>query len=64
MSTEVKFGDEEHLPLEVFWVCPTGGRPRGRPKTRWQDYVIHLVWEHLRRSWKILLGRGTSGLPA
>ncbi|KAK0152308.1 hypothetical protein N1851_006217 [Merluccius polli] len=28
-----------HLPLEVFRACPTGRRPRGRPRTRWRDYI-------------------------
>jgi len=36
-----------HLPLEVFWACPTGRRPRGRPRTHWRDYVSLLAWEHL-----------------
>ncbi|KAJ0009346.1 hypothetical protein NQD34_001048 [Periophthalmus magnuspinnatus] len=34
------------LPREVFWACPTGRRPRGRPRTRWRDYVS-LAWERL-----------------
>ncbi|KAK3544065.1 hypothetical protein QTP86_000871 [Hemibagrus guttatus] len=28
------------LPGEVFRACPTGKRPRGRPRTRWRDYVF------------------------
>ncbi|KAI3360350.1 hypothetical protein L3Q82_014667, partial [Scortum barcoo] len=32
---------------EVFQACPTGRRPRGRPRTRWRDYVSRLAWEHL-----------------
>ncbi|KAK3524832.1 hypothetical protein QTP86_007573 [Hemibagrus guttatus] len=36
-----------HLPGEVFRACPTGKRPRGRPRTRWRDYVSRLAWEHL-----------------
>ncbi|KAK3524499.1 hypothetical protein QTP70_029268 [Hemibagrus guttatus] len=35
------------LPGEVFRACPTGKRPRGRPRTRWRDYVSRLngsVW--------------------
>ncbi|KAK3540649.1 hypothetical protein QTP70_034466 [Hemibagrus guttatus] len=35
------------LPGEVFWACPTGKRPRGRPRTRWRDYVSRLAWERL-----------------
>ncbi|KAK3536545.1 hypothetical protein QTP86_013744, partial [Hemibagrus guttatus] len=36
------------LPGEVFRACPTGKRPRGRPRTRWRDYVFRLAWERLR----------------
>ncbi|KAK3514990.1 hypothetical protein QTP70_003259 [Hemibagrus guttatus] len=36
------------LPGEVFRACPTGKKPRGRPRTRWRDYVSWLVWERLR----------------
>ncbi|KAK3520692.1 hypothetical protein QTP70_030558, partial [Hemibagrus guttatus] len=36
------------LPGEVFRACPTGKRPRGRPRTRWRDYVSWLAWERLR----------------
>ncbi|KAK3538164.1 hypothetical protein QTP70_032558 [Hemibagrus guttatus] len=35
------------LPGEVFRACPTGKRPRGRPRTRWRDYVPWLTWERL-----------------
>ncbi|KAK3566589.1 hypothetical protein QTP86_001091 [Hemibagrus guttatus] len=35
------------LPGEVFRACPTGKRPRGRPRTRWRDYVFRLAWECL-----------------
>ncbi|TWW67219.1 hypothetical protein D4764_02G0002600 [Takifugu flavidus] len=35
------------LPLEVFWTCPTGRRPRGQPRTRWRDYISRLAWERL-----------------
>ncbi|TWW74590.1 hypothetical protein D4764_14G0005930 [Takifugu flavidus] len=34
------------LPLEVFRTCPTR-RPRGRPRTRWRDYISRLAWERL-----------------
>ncbi|KAK3538079.1 hypothetical protein QTP70_028636 [Hemibagrus guttatus] len=37
----------ERLPGEVFRACPTGKRPRGRPRTRWRDYVFRLAWERL-----------------
>ena len=37
----------ERLPGVVFRACPTGKRPRGRPRTRWRDYVSRLVWERL-----------------
>jgi len=35
------------LPLEVSRARLTGRRPRGRPRTRWRDYISHLAWEHL-----------------
>ncbi|KAK3519732.1 hypothetical protein QTP70_003707 [Hemibagrus guttatus] len=35
------------LPGEVFRACPTGKRPRERPRTRWRDYVSRLAWERL-----------------
>ncbi|KAK3511760.1 hypothetical protein QTP70_021784 [Hemibagrus guttatus] len=35
------------LPGEVFRACPTGKRSRGRPRTRWRDYVFRLAWERL-----------------
>ncbi|KAK3507252.1 hypothetical protein QTP70_012159 [Hemibagrus guttatus] len=35
------------LPGEAFRACPTGKRPRGRPRTRWRDYVSRLAWECL-----------------
>jgi len=35
------------LPLEVFQAPPTGRRPRGRPRTRWRDYISQLAWERL-----------------
>ena len=35
------------LPGEVFRACPTGRRPRGRPRTRWRDYISRLAWERL-----------------
>ncbi|TWW67388.1 hypothetical protein D4764_02G0004290 [Takifugu flavidus] len=31
------------LPLEVFRTGPTGRRPRGRPRTRWRDYISRLA---------------------
>ncbi|XP_061769787.1 uncharacterized protein LOC133560831 [Nerophis ophidion] len=38
----------KRLPREVFRARPTGRRPGGRPRTRWEDYVYRLAWEHLR----------------
>ncbi|KAF7648618.1 hypothetical protein LDENG_00154150 [Lucifuga dentata] len=35
------------LPREVFQARPTGKRPRGRPRTRWRDYISRLIWESL-----------------
>ncbi|KAK0144623.1 Proteasome activator complex subunit 1 [Merluccius polli] len=34
------------LPGEVFRARPTGRRPRGRPRTRWRDYVS--MWMQLQ----------------
>ncbi|KAK3516227.1 hypothetical protein QTP70_006372 [Hemibagrus guttatus] len=31
------------LPGEVFRACPSRKRPRGRPRTRWRDYVSQLT---------------------
>ena len=58
------------LPLEVFQARPTGRRPRGRPRTRWRDYISRLAWERLgvpqnelesvageREAWVGLLGQ-------
>ena len=42
------------LPGEVFRARPTGRRPRGRPRTRWRDYVSRLAWECLRIPWEEL----------
>ena len=35
------------LPGKVFRACPAGRRPRGRPRTRWRDYISRLAWERL-----------------
>ena len=35
------------LPREVFLARPTGRRPRGKPRTRWRDYISSLAWECL-----------------
>ena len=35
------------LPGEVFRSRPIWRTPRGRPRTRWRDYVSQLVWERL-----------------
>ena len=35
------------LPGDVFQVCPSGRRPRGRSRTCWRDYVSRLAWERL-----------------
>ena len=31
----------------MFLAYPAGRRPRGRPRTRWSDYVTRLAWERL-----------------
>ena len=35
------------LPREVFLARPTGRRPRGRPRTRWRDYISSLALDSL-----------------
>ena len=53
-----------HLPGDVFRAHPIGRRPRGRPRTRWRDYVSRLAWERLgvpRKSWRKWPWTGTSG---
>ncbi|KAF7652554.1 hypothetical protein LDENG_00095270 [Lucifuga dentata] len=35
------------FPREVFQARPTGKRSRGRPRTRWRNYISRLAWEHL-----------------
>ncbi|KAK3561554.1 hypothetical protein QTP86_008774 [Hemibagrus guttatus] len=46
------------LPGEVFRACPTGKRPRGRPRTRWRDYISPEELEEVsgeREVWASLL---------
>ena len=38
----------ERLPREVLEARPTGRRPRGRPMTRWRDYIDSLALDRLR----------------
>ena len=58
----------KRLPRKVLDARPTGRRPRGRPKTRWKDYISTLAEERLgippeevdnvaqeREHWKSLL---------
>ncbi|KAI3364724.1 hypothetical protein L3Q82_010853, partial [Scortum barcoo] len=55
------------LPREVFQACPTGRRPRGRPRTRWRDYVSQLAWEHPGppgRAGGSVWGEGSLGISA
>ncbi|KAL3045558.1 hypothetical protein OYC64_013764 [Pagothenia borchgrevinki] len=35
------------LSREVFQARPAGRRLRGRPRTRWRDYISSLAWERL-----------------
>ncbi|KAI3369677.1 hypothetical protein L3Q82_024519, partial [Scortum barcoo] len=53
------------LPREVFQACPTGRRPRGRPRTHWRDFVSQLAWERLGvppgRAGGSVWGEGKSG---
>ena len=48
------------LPREVFLACPAGRRTRGRPRTRWSDYV---TLGSSQKSWRKCPGRGKSGCP-
>ena len=48
----VRFGhmsgiSHERLARQVLLARPTGKRPRGRPKTRWSDYISDLAWSRL-----------------
>ncbi|KAI3365359.1 hypothetical protein L3Q82_010444 [Scortum barcoo] len=56
------------LPREVSQACPTGRRPRGRPRTRWRDYVSRLAWERLSgspgRAGGSVWGEGGLGISA
>ncbi|KAI3372049.1 hypothetical protein L3Q82_006910 [Scortum barcoo] len=59
------------LPREVFQACPcnpTGRRPRGRPRTRWRDYVSRVAWERLGdppgRAGGSVWGEGGLGISA
>ncbi|TWW73202.1 hypothetical protein D4764_15G0005960 [Takifugu flavidus] len=36
-----------HIEKKVFRTCLTGRRPRGRPRTKWRDYISHLASERL-----------------
>ncbi|KAK3565413.1 hypothetical protein QTP86_008018 [Hemibagrus guttatus] len=53
------------LPGEVFRACPTGKRPRGRPRTRWRDYVFRLGMPRgpSRRAGGSVWGEGGLGIP-
>ncbi|KAK3571740.1 hypothetical protein QTP86_018731, partial [Hemibagrus guttatus] len=55
------------LPGEVFRACPTRKRPRGRPRTRWRDYVSRLAWERLgvppEELEEVSGGEGGLGIP-
>ena len=63
----------DRLPKEVFQARPAGRRPRGRPRTRWRDYISTLAWERFeipqselvdvareRKAWKTRLKSATS----
>ncbi|TWW54107.1 hypothetical protein D4764_0211270 [Takifugu flavidus] len=40
-------GGESSDIREKLGTCPTRRRPRGRPRTRWRDYISCLAWERL-----------------
>jgi len=33
--------------VQVLLATPMGNQPRGRPRTRWSDYISDLAWSHL-----------------
>jgi len=37
----------ERLARQVLLAKPTGKRARGRPRTRWSDYICDLAWPRL-----------------
>jgi len=41
----------DRLVRSVFEAVPTGKRPRGRPRTRWREYMAGLCWERLGVPW-------------
>ncbi len=60
--SQLRFGHPGRLPPELLQTIPTGRRSWGRDRTHWR--VTYLIWlGHASGSWKMLLGRGTSGLP-
>ena len=38
---------QERLARQVLLATPAGKRPRGRPRTRWRDYISDLAWSSL-----------------
>lgn len=50
----------DHLPLEVSWWVRLGGDPRADAEV--SGGVLYLLWPE-SWSWKMLIGRGTSGEP-
>ena len=38
---------QERTAKKLFCSTPIGRRPRGRPRTRWRDYVKDLSWSRL-----------------
>ncbi len=50
------------LPVEVFWAHRTGRRPRGRPRTRWRDYVSRLAWGRLMALFHCMVRYGSARL--
>jgi len=43
----LEFSGIQYRGCTYSTVSPTGRRPRGRPRTRWRDYVSRLAWERL-----------------
>lgn len=57
--------DDSWMPTysrEVFLACSMGRRPSGKPRTRWKDYTVYLIWLgkawiSLCVSWRTWLGK-------
>lgn len=62
------FTPPDASPRKVLGSCPTGSRPRERPRTHWSDYIARLAWERFRipsrRTGGSVWGDWSLGVPA